>query len=108
MGDRYTLYQVKYIWHNEKNVQNQKKHGISFEEASGACEDPFMHEKYDFMNSIGEDRYKVIGSITGFVQGKLVTVSVTYRDEFIRVFSARYADSKETKEYHDAFKETFG
>ncbi|MDR1445960.1 MAG: BrnT family toxin [Treponema sp.] len=108
MQEEFTLYKDRYIWHNEKNELNKKKHGISFEEATGVFDDPFLWEKYDVENSLDEERYRVIGTITGFIQGKLVTVSVTYRDEFVRIFSARPAEPAEIKEYNDGLKKFFG
>jgi uncharacterized DUF497 family protein len=63
---------------------------------------------FDEDNSLVEDRYRVIGTITGFVDGKFVTVSVTYRDELIRIFSARDAEQAEIEEYHNGLKSVLG
>ncbi|MDR1149732.1 MAG: BrnT family toxin, partial [Spirochaetaceae bacterium] len=87
------------IWHNKKNELNKNKHGIGFEEATGVFDDPFSYEVFDASNSLDEDRYRVIGAITGFVLGRFVTVSVTYQDELIRIFSARDAGQTEIEEY---------
>jgi uncharacterized DUF497 family protein len=108
MEEEFTLFKNRFIWHNAKNELNKKKHGISFEEATGVFDDPFLWEKYDIENSLGEERFRVVGTITGFIQGKLVTVSVTYRDEFVRIFSARPAEPAEMKEYNNGLKEIFG
>jgi uncharacterized DUF497 family protein len=87
---------------------NQKKHGISFEEAVGVFDDPFSYEVFDGDNSLDEDRYRVTGTITGFINGRFVTVSVTYRDELIRIFSARDAEPSEIEEYNDGVKSILG
>jgi uncharacterized DUF497 family protein len=104
----FTVYKDRYIWNNEKNELNQKKHGISFEEAVGVFDDPFSYEVFDEDNSLDEDRYRVTGAITGFVNGRFVTVSVTYRDELIRIFSARDAEPAEIEEYNDGVKSILG
>jgi uncharacterized DUF497 family protein len=104
----FTVYKDRYIWNTEKNGLNKKKHGISFEEATGVFDDPFSYEVFDEDNSVDEDRYRVTGTITGFVDGKFVTVSVTYRDELIRIFSARDAEQAEIEEYNNGIRSILG
>jgi uncharacterized DUF497 family protein len=104
----FTIFKNRYIWHNEKNELNKNKHGIGFEEAAGVFDDPFSYEIFDESNSLDEDRYRVTGAITGFVHGRFVTVSVTYRDELIRIFSARDADQKEIEEYNNGVRSILG
>jgi uncharacterized DUF497 family protein len=104
----FSVYKDRYIWNNEKNELNKKKHGIGFEEAVGVFDDPFSYEIFDEDNSLDEDRYRVTGTITGFINGRFVTVSVTYRDELIRIFSARDAEPAEIEEYKDGVKSIFG
>jgi uncharacterized DUF497 family protein len=104
----FKVYKNRYIWNIEKNELNQKKHGISFEEATGVFDDPFGYEVFDEDNSLDEDRYRVTGTITGFVDGKFVTVSVTYRDELIRIFSAKDAEQAEIEEYHNGLRSVLG
>jgi uncharacterized DUF497 family protein len=60
------------------------------------------------VSSKDEDRYRVTGTITGFVDGKFVTVSVTYRDELIRIFSARDAEQAEIEEYNNGLGSILG
>ena len=92
---------VKFEWDPNKNVQNIKKHGISFDEA----EEVFLHPNESFLdelNSIGEIRYRTIGKITG---EKLILVSHTEgrdqgnEDEVIRIISARKLTRTERKKY---------
>ena len=108
MSRKFTVYKERYIWSNEKNDLNKQKHNISFEEATGVFDDPFSYEAFDEENSFDEDRYRVTGTVTGIIQGRFVTVSVTYRDELIRIFSARDAESKEIEEYNNGVKSIFG
>jgi uncharacterized DUF497 family protein len=106
MGDY--IYQEKYIWDTEKAVLNLKNHHISFEAAALVFDDPFMFEVYDFVNSTIEDRYNATGEVIGVVNKSLITVSVTYRGDLIRIFSARDADSAERGEYRERLKAYFG
>ena len=108
MSVEFTIYKDRYIWNNEKNELNIKKHGISFEEATAVFDDPFSIEVFDEENSMDEDRFRVTGTITGIVHGRFVTVSVTYRDELIRIFSARDADTKEVEEYNNGVRSILG
>ena len=96
------LYKEKFVWNRQKNILNTQKHHISFETASLVFEDPFLYETWDAENSFpGEDRFIVTGSVTGFVNSVLVTVSVTYRADLIRIISARAADPAERKAYYE-------
>jgi uncharacterized DUF497 family protein len=104
----FTVYKDKYIWSKEKNELNKKKHRISFEKATGVFDDPFSYEVFDEENSTDEDRYRVTGTVIGIIQGRFVTVSVTYRDELIRIFSARDAEPDEIKEYYNGVTSILG
>ncbi|GHV96287.1 hypothetical protein AGMMS50293_26070 [Spirochaetia bacterium] len=108
MSREFTVYKDRYIWSNEKNELNKQKHNISFEEATGVFDDPFSYEEFDEENSVDEDRYRVTGTITGIIHGRFVTVSVTYRDELIRIFSARDAEPDEIEEYNNGVKSIIG
>ncbi|GHV85088.1 hypothetical protein AGMMS50230_06960 [Spirochaetia bacterium] len=55
-----------------------------------------------------EDRFNITGSITGLVNGSFITVSVTYRDDLIRIFSARNAISEEIRGYYEILESIIG
>ena len=38
--------EIRFVWDEEKNLANIKKHGVSFEEAAAACLDPDCVRKY--------------------------------------------------------------
>ena len=101
------IYKNRYVWNRYKNDSNQRKHYLSFETASLAFDDPFYIEKFDKENSIWEERFNVTGSVTGLINDTLVTVSVVYRGDLIRVFSARYAGPSESKEYYEQLKNIY-
>ena len=73
-------------WDEDKNQENVKKHGVSFEEAEYAFADPYSLIVEDEDHSNQEDRWFCVGAIkTG-----IVTVRFTYRDDRIRIFGAGY------------------
>jgi uncharacterized DUF497 family protein len=99
------IYKNRYIWNRYKNDLNKRKHHLSFETASLVFDDPFHVEEFDEENSIIEERFNVTGSVTGLINNTLITVSVVYRGDLIRIFSARDADSEEVKDYYEQFQE---
>ena len=99
------IYKNRYIWNRYKNDLNQRKHHLSFETASLVFDDPFHTEEFDEENSLAEERFNVTGSVTGLVNNTLVTVSVVYRGDVIRIFSARNADPLEVRDYYEQFQD---
>jgi len=90
------FFKGKYVWNGKKAKDNIKKHNISFEDASKVFDSPFRILEYDNDNSVFEDRYNMIASTNGT---NCITVSFTTRGEFIRIYSARDADSLEEIAY---------
>ena len=99
------IYKNRYVWNRYKNELNQQKHHLSFETASLVFNDPFHTEMFDEENSIVEERFNVTGSVTGLINNALVTVSVVYRGDLIRIFSTRNADPLEVRDYYEQFHE---
>ena len=85
-------------WDEEKNRSNQKKHGVSFEEAETVFYDDDSVLFDDPDHSFGEERFLIIG-ITS--TEKLCIVSHCYRDdnEVLRIISARKATKNEQNIY---------
>jgi len=73
-------------WDEVKNLLNQSKHGVSFEQARHAFTDPNRLIFADFDHSVDEDRLFCIG----WVETGVMTVRFTYRDKRIRIFGAGY------------------
>jgi len=73
-------------WDEEKNVFNQKKHHISFEEAQFVFADPKRIIAIDLEHSGSEERYFCFGKI----DDNIATVRFTYRKGKIRIFGAGY------------------
>ena len=86
---------LKFEWDENKNISNQKKHGISFETATYVFRDSYYMEIYDFEHSINEDRYIAIGMV-----GDLLCVVFTEREDYIRIISARSATRSERRLYY--------
>ena len=71
-------------WDLEKDIENQLKHGVSFEEAQYAFLDPDRIIAPDKTHSVKEDRYYCIGQ----VDKSILTVRFTYRGRKIRIYGA--------------------
>jgi hypothetical protein len=67
-----------------KNVENQKKHGIPFSLAQYAFADANRVIAEDLMHSASEKRYFCFGA----VDGGILTVRFTWRGGVIRIFGA--------------------
>lgn len=90
--------EIKFEWDFEKAELNQKKHHISFKEASTVFYDPNALLIADPEHSINEDRFIIMGLS---IESHLLVVCHCYRqnDNLIRIISARKATSNETKQY---------
>ena len=77
---------VTFEWDQEKDNVNQKKHGISFEEAQYAFSDLKRIIAKDLEHSESEERYYCFGKIGE----NIVTVRFTYRNNKIRIIGAGY------------------
>lgn len=86
-------------WDNRKAQSNNRKHGITFEEASTVFGDPLSITIPDSGHSIGEDRFVTIGIS---INDKLIVVIHTDRDDIIRITSTRRATRHEREQYEQA------
>lgn len=75
-----------FVWDNEKELANIKKHGVDFFEAAKAFEDPARKIFADEKHSSDEPRQFCLG----MVGGRVLTVRFTYREGKIRIFGAGY------------------
>ena len=73
-------------WDEEKNVSNQNKHGVSFEDAQHAFKDKSRILIEDKEHSKAEKRYFCIGRI----ERGVITVRFMYRNQKIRIIGAGY------------------
>jgi len=90
---------VRFDWDPAKATANLKKHGVRFEEAITAFDDPFALVAFDGDNSTEEAREILLGRATRNV----VVVVFTVRDgETHRIISARKASREERKRYEES------
>lgn len=92
-----TYLDQRFEWDDEKNVANQQKHGVSFENASelftsGA---PYL-ELFDHAHSDVEERLIAVGPTA---RGVLVVVWTERDDNVTRIISARLATKRERRMY---------
>jgi len=94
---------IIFEWDEEKNRSNQKKHGISFEEAQTVFFDDEALAFFDPDHSEAEDRFLLLGRSFNL---RVLVVCHCYRqgDAVIRIISARRATKKEQKSYNNRGK----
>ena len=86
---------MRFVWDEQKNETNKKKHGLSFEVAIHVFNDENRLEIYDEDHSEYEDRYNTIGLVED-----VIFVVYTERKNYIRIISARIATSEERRLYY--------
>lgn len=89
---------ITFEWDETKNQTNQRKHGISFEEASAVFYDEEALLRDDPEHSEEEDRFIILGLSN---KANLLVVCHCYRasETVIRIISARKATKTESKFY---------
>ena len=90
--------ELKFTWDDRKDAANQRKHGISFEDAILVFEDDNARLIPDPNHSEDEDRYVLLGRCS---QLRILVVCHCYRNEghSVRIISARKANKSETNQY---------
>ncbi len=88
---------LTFEWNPIKDASNQKKHGISFDEAKTVFTDEFARLIADPDHSEGEDRFILLGTS---IQSRLLVVCHCIRNKAsIRIISTRKANKQERKIY---------
>src|SRR5208283_898103 len=96
---------MRFEWDEAKNLSNQRKHGVSFEEASQVFLDPLFVSVKDRIQD-GEQRWRTLGEVENSM---LLIVAHTVREmdehgmmiEVMRIISARHASRKERQRYEN-------
>lgn len=91
---------IQFEWDVNKDIINQKKHGISFRVAALVFEDPFLFSKPDDRYGYYEERWVSIGLVEDNVIYVAHTAGDSNEEEIIRIISARKASPRETKRYY--------
>jgi uncharacterized DUF497 family protein len=89
--------ELVFEWDEKKNASNQRKHGVSFDEAKTAFTDQFARLIPDPDHSHDEDRFVLVGTS---IHSRLLVVCHCIREgESIRIISARKANRHERSSY---------
>ena len=93
---------LRFQWDERKNASNQRKHGVSFEEA----ETVFYDDRAvlsDDPDEEEEDRFVLLGLSAGL---RTLVVCHCYRegDSVIRIISARKAHREERRDYDQRWR----
>ena len=87
--------QYRYVtWSETKATKNLAKHGVSFEEARDALDDPLSVEVPDRRHSVSEDRFFALAESPN---GRMLAISYTIRRDIARFISARPATPSERR-----------
>lgn len=84
-------------WDDAKAALNLANHGVSFDAARLACRDAFALVREDRREAYPESRYLLLG----MAGDRLLAVAYTPRGERIRIISARLAEPRERRRYHE-------
>lgn len=89
---------MEFEWDTKKAESNERKHGVSFQEAATVFGDTLAITFADPDHSMDETRYITFGLSR---QKQLLVVSHTEREERTRIISARLMSRKERRIYEE-------
>lgn len=90
---------LQYEWDEAKALVNEKKHGVTFDEACTAFLDPFATTYADPDHSVSELRFLTFGRSD---RGRLLVVAHQEQaEERIRIISARALTRREAHAYEE-------
>lgn len=96
--------EIRFIWDEQKNRQNSRKHGLDFADAWEVFGGPLL-VALDRREDYGEDRWIGVGLLRGRV---VVVVYTEPGDDTIRIISLRKALSHERSRYEEALRDQLG
>ncbi|HEY5054541.1 MAG TPA: BrnT family toxin [Acidobacteriaceae bacterium] len=101
---------LRFEWDEAKNAANQRKHGVSFELASQAFDDPLYLSAPERIED-GEERWQTFGLVNDVL---LLMVAHTIREddtpeliETIRIITARKATPSERRRYENENRKVY-
>jgi len=95
---------LKFEWDSKKNIENIKKHGVSFEEAKMVFFDPKKREYFDYEHSLFEARWITIG----LSSLDILKVVFTEIGDHIRIITARKAGKNDEEDYFNGYSQSNG
>ena len=91
---------MRFEWDQRKYEANKLKHGVAFEEAIEAFDDPLAVRLPDIQHTTPQEKREIlIGRIAAGVL--LVVYTIRYASSRIRIISARRANQKERRLYEN-------
>lgn len=89
---------LEFVWDDQKEASNRRKHGVGFAEARTAFQDENARLYFDPDHSEAEDRFILLGMSFHL---RLPVVCHCYREaeSVVRFISARKADRREQEDY---------
>jgi uncharacterized protein len=96
---------IRFEWDPAKAKANERKHGVTFDEAQSVFHDEYATQFFDEENSTDEERFIILGMSAG---ARLLIVCHCERanGEVIRIISARKATRRESAHYDGARHES--
>ncbi len=88
---------MSFEWDPQKAAANYRKHGVRFAEAVSVFTDD-LAVTVENGSADGEQCFIAMGA---GLSGRVIVVAFCYRDENIRLISARLAESRERDQYED-------
>ena len=88
---------MSHEWDEAKNRENIAKHGIDFADAHRIFERPML-VRLDDRERYGEHRWIAVGDLDGII----VVIVFTRREDRVRVISIRKANRRERETYQES------
>ena len=92
--------EIRFTWDSKKAQVNQRKHGVSFEEAQSVFYDENAIEFFDPEHSENEDRFIMLG-LSARLRVLVVCHCLREKGSVIRIISARKATRGEERNYQE-------
>lgn len=89
---------MDFEWDPDKDAENQRKHGVAFDEASTVFGDPLAWTITDPDHSADEERFLTTGNSAS---QRMLIVAHTDRESRVRIISARDVTAAERRTYEE-------
>lgn len=89
---------LRFLWDARKAAANERKHGVTFQEATTVFDDPLSVTILDPDHSVTEQRLLLLGLSN---RRRLLVVAHSERGESIRIISARRTNRRERRTYEE-------
>ena len=90
---------MRFEWDEAKALANERKHGVSFQEACTVFGDAYAIHQFDGAHSWNEERFIIIGMSQ---ESRVLSVVYVERiEQTVRLISARRATRREKRTYEE-------